>query len=109
MTTTAAPEVEPLVGPAGNGLIAYSYDGDIFIGNPGTTMSIASRPESDVNAIFSPDGTRIAFVRGDPYGDASLVVVRPSESSYRLSQSRTREDWRAGRAGLGTKAARLDS
>jgi WD40 repeat protein len=76
----------PVVGPAGNGLIAYSFDGDLFVGDPasGETTVIVSGPDSHANPIFSPDGTRIAFVRGDPYDDASIVVVRADGSDERV-------------------------
>lgn len=85
--TTAAPDYPPLVGPAGNGLIAYSYADEIFIGDPvtGTTKAIVTGAESHTNPSFSPDGTRIAFVRGDPYGDASLMVVQADGSDERVA------------------------
>jgi WD40 repeat protein len=72
-----------VVEPAGNGLIAYSSGGDIHVGDPvtGTTTQIVTGPATDSRPIFSPDGTHIAFVRGDPWGDdASVVVVSPDGS-----------------------------
>jgi len=75
------------VGPAVNGLIAYSSGGDIFIGDPvtGATQAITSGPEPDINPKFSPDGTRIAFVRGTPInGPASLIVVEADGSDARV-------------------------
>jgi hypothetical protein len=76
--------VEPAaVEPAGNGLIAYSSGGDINVGDPvtGTETAIVTGPATDSRPIFSPDGTHIAFVRGDPWGDdASVVVVQPDGS-----------------------------
>jgi dipeptidyl aminopeptidase/acylaminoacyl peptidase len=66
-----------------NGLIAYSYDGDIYVGDlsTGTSTAIVSGPESDINPKFSPDGGRIAFVRGVPgVGPASLIVVKTDGS-----------------------------
>jgi WD40 repeat protein len=84
----------PVVDPARNGLIAYSFDGDIFVGDPtsGETTVIVSGPDSHTNPIFSPDGTRIAFIRGDPLWsfaptaqvDASIVVVRVDGSDERV-------------------------
>lgn len=74
------------VGPV-NGLIAYSHDGDIYVGDPatGTSVAIVSGLESDINSIFSPDGSRIAFVRGMPArGPASLIVVRSDGSDGRV-------------------------
>ena len=77
--TTAAPDHPPLVGPAGNGLIAYSYaerdlhrrprDGN----DKGDRHRRGVRIPTQVSRRMAP-GSR--FVRGDPYGDASLVVVQ---------------------------------
>jgi dipeptidyl aminopeptidase/acylaminoacyl peptidase len=71
---------------AGNGLIAYSYEGDIYIGDPvtGETSPIVTDPEYEVNPVFSPDGTRIAFMRGDPDYDPSVLVVRADGSGERV-------------------------
>jgi Tol biopolymer transport system component len=73
-------------GPAGNGLIAYSLDGDIHVGDPrtGSTTPIVRGTESHINPVFSPDGSLIAFVRGDPHDDATLHVVRPDGSGERV-------------------------
>ena len=72
--------------PARNGLIAYSYAGDIYVGNPLTaeTTAIVTNAEYETNPMFSPDGRRIAFVRGDPRQKPSLVVVRPDGSAERV-------------------------
>ena len=71
--------------PASNGLIAYSFDGDIFVGDPvtGATTAIVTGPKSHKNPIFSPDGTRIAFVSGDPGAGASIVVAMADGSDER--------------------------
>ena len=77
----------PAVVPAGNGLIAYASGGDIYVGDPATgeTRAIVSRPQRDSWPIFSPDGSRIAFVRGDPWtADAILIVVRVDGSDERV-------------------------
>jgi hypothetical protein len=82
----------PVIGPAGNGLIAFSRDGDIFVGDPvsGTTTAIVSGPASDTEPTFSPDGTHIAFVRvaadwdrNDPPPPWEIHVVRPDGSDER--------------------------
>lgn len=80
------PTSTPLPGPAGNGLIAYSSDGDIHLGDPstGATRPLTQTPEFEVNPIFSPDGTRIAFVRGDLHVDPALVVMRADGSDERV-------------------------
>jgi Tol biopolymer transport system component len=77
------PQPPTLSGPPANGLIAYSFDSDIYVGDPvsGATTAIVSGRESDINPKFSPDGTRIAFVRGTPtFGPSSLIVVRSDGS-----------------------------
>jgi hypothetical protein len=52
-------------GPARNGLIPYISGGDIFVGDPvtGRTTLLLGGPESDSSPGYSPDGTRIAFIR----------------------------------------------
>ena len=59
---------EVFVESAENGLIAYSYAGDIYVGDPvtGETTAIVTNPTYEVNPVFSPDGTRIAFMRVIP-------------------------------------------
>jgi Tol biopolymer transport system component len=71
---------------AENGLIAYSYAGDIYVGDPvtGKTTAIVTNPTYEVNPVFSPDGTRIAFMRGDPDLDPSVLVVRADGSDERV-------------------------
>jgi len=68
----------PITRPAGDGLMTYARDGDIFVGDPttGDETRIVGGPDEDATPRFSPDGMRIAFVRGDPSRyDARLVVV----------------------------------
>ena len=69
--------------PARNGLIAYEIGGDIFVGNPvtGDTSAIVAGPEEDTLPIFSPDGTRIAFVRGDQWTNEATIVVARTDGS----------------------------
>jgi dipeptidyl aminopeptidase/acylaminoacyl peptidase len=77
----------PPTGPAGNGLVAYSVDGDIYVGDRATrqTTAIVTGPEADSSPKFSPDGSRIAFMRGDQWGaDASIIVVRADGSDERV-------------------------
>ena len=80
--------------PARNGLIAYSYAGAIYVGNPvtGKTARITTNPRYEVNPVFSPNGKRIAFIRGDPQtGDSTIVVVRADGSDERVLLPRGRE------------------
>ena len=71
----------------GTGLITYESGGDIYVGDPATgeTTAVVTGPEVDSRPIFSPDGERIAFVRGDPEtAGASVLVVRPDGSDERI-------------------------
>jgi hypothetical protein len=70
--------------PAANGLIAYGFDGDIYVGDPvtGQTTAIVTGAAVDSSPKFSPDGSRIAFLRGDRWGeDASLWCVPTARTS----------------------------
>ena len=76
-----------VVGPTGNGLIAYSSNGDIYVGDrvTGRATAIVTGTAVDSSPKFSPDGSRIAFMRGDPWGaDASIIVVRADGSDERV-------------------------
>ena len=59
------PRVPPPFGPAGNGLIVYPRAGDIFAFDPATNASTAliTGRTNDLDALFSPDGARVAFSR----------------------------------------------
>jgi dipeptidyl aminopeptidase/acylaminoacyl peptidase len=61
-----------------NGLIAYERGGDIYFGDlaTGGTTAVVTSPEADSDPIFSPDGTRIAFIRGGSTAHASILVAR---------------------------------
>lgn len=53
-------------GPAGNGLVAYAADGDIWTLDlaTGATTAVVTGPEQDAAPAFSPDGMKLAFTRG---------------------------------------------
>ena len=94
--TDDAPTPRPqlLAGAAANGRIAYSYAGDIYVGDPATgeTTAIVTNPIYEVNPMFSPDGERIAFIRGDPQtGESTIVVVRADGSDERVLLPKGRE------------------
>ena len=52
-------------GPAANGLIPYSFDGNILVGDPvtGATRLLVGGPDNDYGPSFSPDGTQVGFLR----------------------------------------------
>jgi dipeptidyl aminopeptidase/acylaminoacyl peptidase len=54
-------------GPASNGLLAINRGGDIYTADPktGELKLVLGGTENDHSPGFSPDGTRIAFLRGD--------------------------------------------
>jgi Tol biopolymer transport system component len=63
-------------GPAANGAIVYASAGDLYLGNPadGQTRLLVGGPENDRLPWFSPDGTKIAFVRDEPGTAADLMI-----------------------------------
>jgi dipeptidyl aminopeptidase/acylaminoacyl peptidase len=58
-------KLPPPFGPAGNGLVAYAASGDIYTADTvsGVATAIVTGPEIDEEPMFSPDGTRLAFLR----------------------------------------------
>lgn len=77
--------------PAGNGVIALAKDGDILVADRpgGDTRPLVAGPEDDRSPMFSPDGTRLAFLRNTELGsflmiadaDGTNVVQIPLEST----------------------------
>lgn len=75
------PRLPPPFGLAGNGLVAYAKDGDIFTVDPGTGARRWVTAGEDVDAVprWSLDGARLAFLRGPSFadrGDISSFVWR---------------------------------
>lgn len=67
-------------GPAANGAVAYSVDGDILTTDPLTdeTVVVVAGPEDDRNPRWSRDGTQILFDRFLGKGNRSeLYLVNP--------------------------------
>jgi Tol biopolymer transport system component len=67
-------------GLARNGAIAWYADGDIYSADPvtGITTAIVTGTQEDVDPVFSPDGTRLAFgrfVEGDDPPRMDIVVA----------------------------------
>lgn len=52
-------------GVATNGLVAYAFQGDIYAADPvsGRPRRLTDGPDLDRDPLFSPDGTRIGFLR----------------------------------------------
>jgi hypothetical protein len=83
-----------LAGLGRNGLIAYSYAGDIYVGDPATgkTTAISTNAAYETEPIFAPGGHRIAFIRGNPQtAKAKIVVVRTDGADERLILPRRRK------------------
>jgi hypothetical protein len=64
------------LGLRGNGAIAVAKDGDILVADrPGGDLRpLVAGPEDDRSPMFSPDGTRLAFIR-DTHPGSSLMVA----------------------------------
>lgn len=68
--------VPPPFGPAGNGLIAFSQNGDIYVGDPasGVSRPIMTGPDIDTAPFWSLDGTRLISLR-EVGGGMELVLT----------------------------------
>ena len=80
-------KLPPPFGPAANGLIAYSKDGDIFTVDPktGAAKAVVAGPENDLDPEFSPDGTKIDFARErGKTGTFDLAVANADGSAARV-------------------------
>jgi len=73
-------KVPPPFGPAGNGMITWALDGDVFIGDPatGAVQRVVATDDLDRNPVFSRDGSHLAFLRQVPAetGQFDLIVTR---------------------------------
>jgi len=77
--------VPPPFGPAANGVIPYVADGDIYLGDPvaGTSRVLVASPQDEALPQFSPDGTRLAFIRdvgSGPVKPDDIYVIRDDGS-----------------------------
>lgn len=61
----AGPAAAQSLPPAPNGKIGYSQSGDVWTANPdgSSATRVTHTPEAERAVAFSPDGTRVAFVR----------------------------------------------
>ena len=68
----------PPFGPARNGLIMYTVDGDLLSWDPGsgTSRTLLEGATNDFTGIYSRDGTKLAFLRLEraPNGDVPELV-----------------------------------
>ena len=75
--------VAPAYGAARNGLVAYeTLDGDVNVYDPGTGTfrTLLGGADNDFNPIWSPDGTRLAFVRFSG-SDGMVLMVANADGS----------------------------
>jgi TolB protein len=101
-----AMEPAPPTGLARNGLIAFAHDGDIWVIEPdgSNPRPLVATPELDGPAIWSPDGTRLAFwsfasdgdgtdmaavdaAMADPDPNMSVNVVRADGTDHQVLMS----------------------
>jgi Tol biopolymer transport system component len=84
--------IPPPFGPVNNGLIVYPTKGDIYALDPVTGISTAlvTGISGDLDALYSPDGTRVAFHRlsegrtpvtlnimvADAHGDHAIAITK---------------------------------
>jgi Tol biopolymer transport system component len=71
-------------GLAANGVVAVERDGDIVTVDPATGASetIIGGPEADSDPMYSPDGTKLAFVRAvEGSDDQSLLMVAKADGT----------------------------
>lgn len=71
-------------GPAHNGALSYSVNGDILaLDSPtGTPQTIVQGATFDSGALFSPDGTRLVFVRGEMASDKAELWAADADGSH---------------------------
>ena len=72
-------------GPAANGVIPFTTEGDLYAGDPvtGTTRLLVGGPEGDFAPRFSPDGTKVAFLREGTGARDGLYVADADGSDPR--------------------------
>ncbi|MBI2781402.1 MAG: PD40 domain-containing protein [Chloroflexi bacterium] len=79
----------PPFGPAANGLIPYTSNGDLYVGDPktGSTRLLVKGPDTAAMPGFAPDGTRLAFLRvvaNSAPQSINIYVIKPDGSDLVL-------------------------
>jgi Tol biopolymer transport system component len=72
-------QLAPPFGLAANGAVAFARDGDIYAADQatGTVTPIVTGPETDTDPAYTPDGSRLAFLRAvdGAIGQKMLMVA----------------------------------
>ena len=90
------PKLPPPFGLAANGTIAYSTNGDILVADSplGEPRVIVGGATNDNGPLYSPNGTRIAFVRGTiGAADAQLWAALADGSGARMLTDASTVGW----------------
>jgi Tol biopolymer transport system component len=76
-------KLPPPFGPAANGLVAYSQNGDIYTVDPvsGKARAVVTGPETDIDPEFSSDGTKLHFLRQTQTPGQYVIVVSNADGS----------------------------
>jgi len=80
----AQTKLPPLTGPAANGLVAFSRDGDIVTFDPRTSVTsvVIGGSTVDADPVWSQDGTHLLFRREAPDSPgADLVMIARANGS----------------------------
>jgi len=82
------PNLPAPFGPARNGAIVFERDGDLFIADAlnAPSRTLVGGPDADTFPVFSRQGDRLAFVRGDG-GGFDLMLARPDGTDVRVLAS----------------------
>lgn len=72
--------------PAGNGLLAYDADGDIYVRDAqGNTRRIVGGTAAEFGPAFSPDGTRISYVANNGATDSFYVADADGSDAVKVA------------------------